>query len=57
MALKALLCSGDDAAPKHQSVLGAIHPLNLMKKNALAQGVVLYPAETYALGARPHVGC
>ena len=31
MAIKALLCSGDDAAPHHWSVLRAIHPLNLRK--------------------------
>ncbi len=31
MALKSLLCSGDDASPQHQSVLKAIHPLNLQK--------------------------
>jgi hypothetical protein len=28
MALKALLCSGNDASPQHQSVLRAIHTLN-----------------------------
>ncbi len=28
MALKGLLCSGDDAAPQHWSVLRAIHTLN-----------------------------
>ncbi len=31
MALKALLCSGDDVSPQHQSVLRAIHPFNLQK--------------------------
>ncbi len=31
MALKALLCSGDDASPQHQSVLRAIHTLNSRK--------------------------
>jgi hypothetical protein len=31
MALKALLCSGDDASPQHQSVLRAIHTLNSLK--------------------------
>ena len=30
-AIKALLCSGDDASPQHRSVLRAIHPLNLQK--------------------------
>jgi hypothetical protein len=28
MALKALLCSGDDESPQHRSVLRAIHTLN-----------------------------
>jgi hypothetical protein len=28
MALKALLCSGDDELPQHQSVLRAIYTLN-----------------------------
>ena len=31
MALKALLCSDNDALPQHQSILMAIHPLNLQK--------------------------
>jgi hypothetical protein len=31
MAIKALLCSGDDASPQHRSVSRAIHPLNLQK--------------------------
>ncbi len=31
MALKVLLCSGDDELPKHQSVLRAIHTLNSPK--------------------------
>jgi hypothetical protein len=31
MALKALLCSSDDASPQHQSVLRAIHTLNSPK--------------------------
>ncbi len=31
MALKALLCSGDDASPQHLSVLIAIHTLNSRK--------------------------
>ena len=31
MAIKVLLCSGDDASPQHWSVLRAIHPLNLRK--------------------------
>jgi hypothetical protein len=31
MALKALLCSGDDASPHHWSVLRAIHTLNSCK--------------------------
>ncbi len=31
MALKALLCSGDDALPQHWSVLRAIHTLNSRK--------------------------
>jgi hypothetical protein len=31
MALKALLCSGNDESPQHQSVLRAIHTLNSPK--------------------------
>jgi hypothetical protein len=31
MALKVLLCSGDDALPQHPSVLRAIHTLNSPK--------------------------
>jgi hypothetical protein len=31
MALKALLCSGDDELPQHRSVLRAIHTLNSPK--------------------------
>jgi hypothetical protein len=31
MALKVLLCSGNDALPQHQSVLRAIHTLNSRK--------------------------
>jgi hypothetical protein len=32
MALKALLCSGDDELPQHRSVLRAINTLNSPKK-------------------------
>jgi hypothetical protein len=32
MALKALLCSGNDESPQHGSVLRAIHTLNSPKK-------------------------
>jgi hypothetical protein len=32
MALKALLCSGDDESPEHWSVLKAMHTLNSLKK-------------------------
>ncbi len=32
MALKALLCSGDDESPQHRSVLRAINTLNSPKK-------------------------
>jgi hypothetical protein len=32
MALKALLCSGDDELPQHQSVLRAINPLSSPQK-------------------------
>jgi hypothetical protein len=31
MALKVLLCSGDDASPQHRNVLRAIHTLNSRK--------------------------
>jgi hypothetical protein len=44
MALKALLCSGDDELPQHRSVLRAIHTLNSPQKlYPLAWGVVVYP--------------
>jgi hypothetical protein len=32
MAIKALLCSGDDESPQHRSVLRAINTLNSPKK-------------------------
>jgi hypothetical protein len=38
MALKALLCSGDDELPQHQSVLRAIHTLNSPKNKSACLG-------------------
>ncbi len=41
MALKALLCSGDDESPQYQSVLGAIHTLNSPKNYTRLLGGLL----------------
>ncbi len=41
MALKALLCSGDDASPQHRSVLRAIHTLNSRKNYIRLRGGLL----------------
>ena len=57
MALKGLLCSGDDASQQHWSVLRAIHPFNLQKKYSLARGVFSHWVMRTARGARPHMGC
>jgi hypothetical protein len=57
MALKALLCSGNDESPQHQSVLRAIHTLNSPQKyTRLLGGDVTYPFNMLARSARPHVG-
>jgi len=39
MALKTLLCSGDDAPPQHRSVLRAIHPITPHKKHIRLLGI------------------
>jgi hypothetical protein len=41
MALKALLCSGDDESPQHRSVLRAINTLNCPKKYICLLGGLL----------------
>jgi hypothetical protein len=41
MALKALLCFGDDESPQHRSVLGTIHALNSPKKYICLLGGLL----------------
>ncbi len=46
MALKALLCSGDDESPQHRSVLRAIHTLNSPKNYILSKAMALW-RETY----------
>jgi hypothetical protein len=56
MALKALLCSGDDALPQHWSVLRAKHTLNSPKIYPLAWRVVEHPFDALDWSARPHVG-
>ncbi len=57
MALKVLLCSGNDELPHHQSVLSAIHNLNSPKNyTPLLGGVVAHPFGTLARSARPDVG-
>ncbi len=57
-ALKALLCSIDDALPQHWSVLRAIHthPYQPPKLYLLAGGVVPHPYNAPAQSARSHVG-
>jgi hypothetical protein len=56
MALKGLLCSGDNELPQHWSVLRAIHPQQPQKVYPLARGVVDHPFDALDWSARPHVG-
>ena len=58
MALKALLCSRDDALLHYWSVLRAIHLLNppSLKLYLLAWGVAAHQAKTTAWVPRLHVG-
>jgi hypothetical protein len=52
MALKALLCSGDDELPQHQSVLRAIHILNSPKNYSCLLGGLLPIHKTRRHGAQ-----
>jgi hypothetical protein len=52
MALKALLCSGDDALPQHRSVLRAIHTLNSCKNYIHLLGGLLPIHSTHLHGAQ-----
>jgi hypothetical protein len=57
MALKALLCFGDDESPQHWSILRATsHPQQPQKLYSLARGVVTHPFNTSARSSRSHVG-
>jgi hypothetical protein len=57
MALKVLLCSGDDASSQYQSVLRAIHTLNSPQNYiCLLGGVIPHPFDMAVWSARPHVG-
>jgi hypothetical protein len=58
MALKALLCSGDDELPQHWSVLRAVNTLNSPQKlYLLVRGVIAHSFDVSERSARPHVGC
>jgi hypothetical protein len=52
MALKALLCSGDDASPQHWSVLRAIHTRNSPKKYIHLLGGLSTIHSTHWIGAQ-----
>jgi hypothetical protein len=52
MALKALLCFGDDASPQHWSVLRAIHTLNSRKNYIRLLGGLLPIRSTHLCGAQ-----
>jgi hypothetical protein len=52
MALKALLCSGDDASPQHRSILRAIHTLNSRKNYIRLFGGLLPIHLTWLRGAQ-----
>ncbi len=57
MALKVLLCSGNDASPQHRSIFEAhTHPQQPQKLYPLAWGVVAHPFNALAWSTRPHVG-
>ncbi len=55
MALKALLCSGDDESRQHRSVLRAIHTLNSPKKYICLLGG--YHPSIQCIGAEPKASC
>jgi hypothetical protein len=56
MALKALLCSGNDLLPQHRSVLRAIHTLIPPQKlHPLARWIFPYQAKMSAWSTRPRV--
>jgi hypothetical protein len=52
MALKVLLCSGDDESPQHQSVLRAINTLNSPKKYIRLLGGLLPIHSMHRRGAQ-----
>jgi hypothetical protein len=52
IALKALLCSGDDVLPQHWSVLRAIHTLNSPKNYICLLGGLLTIHSTHWIGAQ-----
>ena len=52
MALKALLCSGNDASPQHRSVLRATHTLNNPKNYIRLLGGLLTIHSTHWIGAQ-----
>jgi hypothetical protein len=58
MALKALLCFGNDALPQHQSILRDIHihPQQPPTLYPLARGIVDHSFDALDWSARPHVG-
>ncbi len=55
MALKALLCSGDDESPQHQSVLRAINTLNSPKNISACLGG--YRPSISRVGAERKASC
>ena len=55
MALKALLCSGNDALPQHWSVLRAIHTLNSPKNYIPLLGGLLPIHSTHRRGVKGRV--
>jgi hypothetical protein len=52
MALKALLCSGDDESPQHWSILRAIHTLNSPKNYICLLGGLLSINSTCLRGVK-----
>jgi hypothetical protein len=52
MALKTLLCSGNDASPQHRSVLRAIHTLNSPKNLICLLGGLSTIHSTHWIGAQ-----
>ncbi len=57
MALKVLLCSGNDALSQLWSVLRAIHTLNIPKIISTCLVGCQHLLDTSERSARPHVGC